>query len=120
VAWTICEYYAREAEAVRELLLPVETSWEVFLRRAGMNVFAAQVVLGSLKVPESEVAIGGEGGQVFGLPLFVMMSRGKRIGLFEEVFGGRRVLERVSDVIDEPWAEREVDDVNLETKLWPQ
>ncbi|KAK4034740.1 hypothetical protein C8A01DRAFT_38786 [Parachaetomium inaequale] len=115
VAAIVCEYAAREVGAVaagggvREMLLPVETFWEVFLRRAGMNVFAAQVVLGRLKVPDGRPAVGGGDGQVFGLPLFVMMSRERRIELFAEVLGGRRVLDRVSDVIDEPWGQRAVD-----------
>ncbi|GAB1319563.1 WW domain-containing protein [Madurella fahalii] len=101
VAATICGH-AGEAVAVRHLLLEVETSWEVFLWRAGMNVFAAQVVLGMLKVPEGMSAIAG-GGQLYGLPLFVMMSRERRLALFEEALGGRKVLERVSEALDEPW-----------------
>ncbi|AEO66379.1 uncharacterized protein THITE_2077924 [Thermothielavioides terrestris NRRL 8126] len=112
VAATICRH-AGEAEAVRDLLLPVETLWEVFLRRAGMDVFAAQVVLGRLKMPEDRPAVGGGDGQVFGLPLFVMMSKERRIELFEGVFGGRRMLERVSEVIDEPWGQWAVDELDF-------
>jgi hypothetical protein len=108
VAKVVCDYYERETVAVRGLLLPVETLWEVFLRRAGMNVFAAQVVLGRLKVPDGELAVGGPGGQVYGLPLFVMMGREKRIELFEEVLGGRKVLDRVSEALDVPWGQRAV------------
>ncbi|KAK3307326.1 uncharacterized protein B0T15DRAFT_510611 [Chaetomium strumarium] len=78
----ICEY-ANEAVAVRDMLLPIETFWEVFLRRAGMNAYAAQVVLGRLKVPDDRPAVGEGRGQVFGLPL-----------LFEDLFGGTKVLER--------------------------
>jgi hypothetical protein len=109
VAAKICEY-ANEAVAVRDMLLPVETFWEVFLRRAGMNVYAAQVVLGRLKVPDNRPAVGGGRGQVFGLPLFVMMSPRERIRLFEGLFGGRRVLERVSEAIDECWRQQPVDE----------
>ncbi|KAL2164918.1 hypothetical protein VTH06DRAFT_214 [Thermothelomyces fergusii] len=109
IAAVVCESYVREAAAVRELLLPVETSWEVFLRRVGMNVFAAQVVLGKLKVPDGDAAIGGQSGQVFGLPLFVLMSREQRVEMFADTFGGRRVLDRVSDVIDRPWEKHEAD-----------
>lgn len=108
VAATICRH-AGEAAAVRHLLLEVETSWEVFLWRAGMNVFAAQVVLGMLKVPEGTPAIAG-GGQVYGLPLFVMMSQERRFALFEGVLGGRKILEGVSAAFDEPWGRRTVGD----------
>ncbi|KAL2153632.1 hypothetical protein VTH82DRAFT_4787 [Thermothelomyces myriococcoides] len=108
IAAVICKSYSREAAEVRGLLLPVETTWEMFLRRVGMNVFAAQVVLGRLKVPDGGPAIGCQSGQVFGLPLFIMMSKEQRVELFSDTLGGRRVLDRVSDVIDRPWREREV------------
>lgn len=109
VAAVVCDY-AAEAEAVRGLVLPVETLWEVFLRRAGMNAFAAQVVLGRLRVPDGVPAVGGGDESVFGLPLFVVMGRERRAELFGEVFGGRRVLDRVSEVLDEPWAPQDVND----------
>ncbi|KAK4134507.1 hypothetical protein BT67DRAFT_379454 [Trichocladium antarcticum] len=113
VAGVVCDCHGREAAAVRELLLPVETFWEGFLRRAGMNVWAAQVVLGRLRVPDGELAVGGPGGQVYGLPLFVMMSRERRVELFAEAFGGRTVLDRVSEAIDKPWGQGAVDDGNF-------
>ncbi|KAK4237334.1 hypothetical protein C8A03DRAFT_16108 [Achaetomium macrosporum] len=118
VAAKICEF-AKEAVAVRDLLLPIETFWEVFLRRAGMNMYAAQVVLGRLKVPDNRPAVGRGRGQVFGLPLFVMMSRQERIRLFGELFGGRRVLERVSEVIDERWKQQPVDERSFDHKAEP-
>jgi hypothetical protein len=83
-------------------LLQDETQWEVFLRRAGMNAFAAQAVLGKLKAPS-----GGEGGAVdgvdFGLTAFVKMSLEERLARFETLLGGRRVLGRVSRVLDARW-----------------
>jgi hypothetical protein len=113
VAGMVCEYAPAPSEGgvgVREMLLPVETFWEVFLRRAGMNVFAAQVVLGRLKVPDGEagLAVGDGGGRVFGLPAFVVMGRERRVELFGEVFGGRRVLDRVSEAVDESWGREAV------------
>ncbi|KAH6634851.1 hypothetical protein B0J18DRAFT_442507 [Chaetomium sp. MPI-SDFR-AT-0129] len=98
VAAAVCEYHASEGEEVArkvsELLLPVETTWEVFLRRAGMNACAAQVVLGTLKVPAGIPAVGCGDGGVFGLPRFVMMSREERVDLFAQI-----------DVLDGPWGE---------------
>lgn len=119
VAAVICRCAAREALLpVRHLLLPVETFWEVFLRRAGMNAYAAQVVLGVLKVPDDVPAIGGRGGQLFGLPLFVTMSRARRIELFEQALGGRKVLDRVSEAIDERWAERAVGEAGFDPGIF--
>ncbi|KAH6856070.1 hypothetical protein B0I37DRAFT_333283 [Chaetomium sp. MPI-CAGE-AT-0009] len=118
VAAVVCEY-AREAVGVVDMLLPVETFWEVFLRRAGMNVFAAQVVLGSLKVPDGRPAVGGGDGQMFGLPLFVTMSRERRVELFGEMLGGRRVLDRVSDALDEPWGQRAVEEGGFDSRGVP-
>ncbi|KAL2267258.1 hypothetical protein VTJ83DRAFT_4535 [Remersonia thermophila] len=90
---------------VGDMLLPLETTWEVFLRRAGMNAYAAQAVLGRLKVPDGRPAVGGRDGRAFGLPLFVAMSREERVEMFEDMLGGRRVLERVSDVLDQRWGQ---------------
>ncbi|KAK3294321.1 uncharacterized protein B0H64DRAFT_475801 [Chaetomium fimeti] len=118
VAAMVCEYVG-EAAGVADMLLPVETLWEVFLRRAGMNVFAAQVVLGSLKVPDGRPAVGGGDGQMFGLPLFVSMSRERRVELFGEVLGGRGVLDRVSDALDDPWGQRAVDGGSLDSRAVP-
>ena len=83
-------------------LLQDETQWEVFLRRAGMNAFAAQAILGKLKAPS-----GTEGGGVvgidFGLTAFVKMSLEERLVRFETLLGGRRVLTRISKILDARW-----------------
>ncbi|KAK3487607.1 uncharacterized protein B0T23DRAFT_322770 [Neurospora hispaniola] len=111
VAATICDY-GTEAQEWQSILLPVETGWELFLRRAGMNVFAAQVVLGMLRVPDDEVAIGGKEGKLYGLPAFLMMSKDERAEKFAEIFGGRRLLDAVSAVVDEPWGDGNVIEVD--------
>ncbi|EGO58957.1 hypothetical protein NEUTE1DRAFT_99149 [Neurospora tetrasperma FGSC 2508] len=111
VAATICDY-GTEAQEWQSILLPVETGWELFLRRAGMNVFAAQVVLGMLRVPDDEVAIGGKEGKLYGLPAFLMMSKDERAEKFAEIFGGRRLLDAVSAVVDEPWGDGNVKEVD--------
>lgn len=103
VAGAICNY-ALEAAPVQDLLLPMETNWELFLRRAGMNAYAAQVALGVLKVPDGEPAMGGA--QLHGLPLFVMMHPEERVSALESAMGGRLLLDRVSGILDEPWGQR--------------
>lgn len=87
-------------------LLQEETSWEIFLRRAGLNAFAAQEVLMALKPPvggDSTGGTGADGGGEFGLAAFVRMGAEERIGRFENLLGGRRVLGRVSGRLDVVW-----------------
>jgi hypothetical protein len=71
-----------------------------------MNVYAAQVTLGILKVPDGEPAVGG--GRLYGLPLFVMMEPHERATALEDALGGSRVLGRVSEALDEPWGQHAV------------
>ena len=88
-------------------LLQDETLWELFLRRAGMNAFAAQVILSELKAPldatQDENCETNERKVDYGLTAFVKMSLQERIARFELLLGGRRVLERVSRVLDARW-----------------
>ncbi|THY35273.1 hypothetical protein D6D01_01419 [Aureobasidium pullulans] len=79
-------------------LLQDETSWELFLRKAGMDVFAAQVILIKLKVPESVPAPSDK--HQYGLPAFVMMGEAERLRRFGGLFGGEKILRKVSMAID--------------------
>lgn len=91
-------------------LIQEETTWEVFLRRAGLNPFAAQMVLVTLKEPE-ELADGAERNgrdardevQMYGLPAFVQMGRDERRVRFGVMMGGDRVLNQVSAALDGRW-----------------
>ncbi|KAL8297431.1 hypothetical protein RB597_006507 [Gaeumannomyces tritici] len=93
---------------LQPLLVQDETLWELFLRRAGMNVFAAQVICGLLQDPSARdggrVATGTPGlpGD-YGLPAFLRMSAQERVNRFSGVLGGRRLLDRASELIDQPW-----------------
>ena len=88
-------------------LLQDETLWEIFLRRVGMNAFAAQVILSELKAPPDTAQhkkIGAiEKDTDYGLTAFVKMSLQERLVRFELLLGGRRILERVSRVLDARW-----------------
>ncbi|KAF6229028.1 hypothetical protein HO133_007142 [Letharia lupina] len=85
-------------------LLQDETLWEVFLRRAGMNAFAAQAILATLKAPgRNEIDAAGTHGTAFGLTAFAKMSVQERFAHFETLLGGRRLLGRVSRVLDARW-----------------
>lgn len=101
-AHVVCRY-SHEAAGEQRLVLAVETGWELFLRRAGMNAYAAQVSLGRLKVPDGEPAVGGAGGRRYGLPLLVGMSGEERARELGAALGGTRVLERVGRVVDGGW-----------------
>ncbi|THY76346.1 hypothetical protein D6C87_09501 [Aureobasidium pullulans] len=79
-------------------LLQDETSWELFLRKAGMDVFAAQVILIKLKVPDSVPSPSGK--RQYGLPAFVMMGEAERLRRFGGLFGGEKILRKVSMAID--------------------
>lgn len=84
-------------------LIQDETLWELFLRRAGMNAFAAQTVLCQLGSSSRDF----EGGQEVvesGLRMFVNMSLEERLRRFEGLLGGRSVLIRVSERLDARWA----------------
>lgn len=87
-------------------LLEEETVWERFLRQAGMNVFAAQVVLDSLKPPLSEFEVEdsrGVGYEGYGLAAFVRMDAEERVRRFGALIGGEGMLRRVSRAVDGPW-----------------
>ncbi|KUJ16251.1 uncharacterized protein LY89DRAFT_617358 [Mollisia scopiformis] len=83
-------------------LLADETHWELFLRRAGLNAYAAQAILAELKAPDGvDPASPLKAGQ-FGLIAFIEMGRGQRIERFAPLCG-RVLVERVSALIEGNW-----------------
>ncbi|KAI0894757.1 hypothetical protein F4806DRAFT_96291 [Annulohypoxylon nitens] len=92
--------YSPEAAEVRDLLIQEETLWELFLRRAGMNAYAAQTILGHLKAPDD---IGKEDTGKYGLPAFIRMAPEERVRNFRGVVGGERVLRRINEVLEARW-----------------
>ncbi|KAH6723079.1 hypothetical protein BKA61DRAFT_533847 [Leptodontidium sp. MPI-SDFR-AT-0119] len=83
-------------------LLTDETFWELFLRRAGLNAFAAQAVVAALKAPDGVDAGSPSKAGHFGLAAFVEMGMEDRIAHFGHICG-HRVLARVSAAIDARW-----------------
>ncbi|KAL3418475.1 hypothetical protein PVAG01_10191 [Phlyctema vagabunda] len=90
---------ASERGAKEITLLEDETHWELFLRRAGLNAFAAQLILGQLKGPEGEAP----NPELSGLLAFVKMGNQARIEMFAGLCGGAKVLSRVGRLIDARW-----------------
>ena len=90
------------------VLLQEETLWERFLRQAGLNPFAAQYVLSKLKPTKTPTNVdtssvsGASSTGTFGLAAFVQMTTAQRVEVFGQAVG-RRVLERVSEVMDGGW-----------------
>jgi hypothetical protein len=98
VASLVCRYGQVDPN-VQRCLMEDETLWELWLRRAGLNAYAAQMVAGQLKVPRTNTATMGEH---HGLAAFVTMTRDERMRRFGPVVGPR-VLQRVNRIVDEIW-----------------
>lgn len=87
-------------------LLQDETLWEVFLRRAGMNAFAAQAILNKLKPPDSDSNRDRSAmlpAKKYGLSAFVNMSMEERLARFQPLLGGSNLLTRCSRTLDAGW-----------------
>lgn len=80
-------------------MIETETQWELFLRRAGLNPFAAQVVLLVLRREEEKLRLVSTYGTVPALSRFGEMSTETRRRLFAGLIG-ERVLKRVEAIYD--------------------
>lgn len=100
VNWIAAAISQHAVSSPQTRLLPEETTWERFLRVAGLNPFAAQMVLNQLKKPDAD---HDEMGETYGLPAFLRMSAAQRVQRLGIVLGGSRVLRRVSEVVDARW-----------------
>jgi hypothetical protein len=80
--------------------LDEETQWEIFLRHAGLNAFAAQCVLGALKTVGDRK--GGDGVTLPGLSLFIEMDPAERRALFSGLVG-ERLLNRAEKILEQQW-----------------
>ncbi|KAI5866809.1 hypothetical protein GGS23DRAFT_593543 [Durotheca rogersii] len=95
--------HAPEAATVEDTLIQGETLWELFLRRAGLNAFAAQAILGRLRPPDDVPEEDHEAGR-YGLSAFVRMTSEERVREFRDLMGGERVLQRVNKVLETKWS----------------
>ncbi|KAF2204645.1 hypothetical protein GQ43DRAFT_364099 [Delitschia confertaspora ATCC 74209] len=96
------------------IILQEETHWELFLRRIGLNPYAAQAVLFTLKdpfsielplplAPTSLMHPKARIVEVWGLQAFVLMPAEERMQRFQVLLGGRSVVEKVNKVLDRRW-----------------
>ena len=68
-----------------------------------MNAYAAQVVLSKLRASDDDRVLMPNSMMVYGLPAFIVMSMEQRFSHFEQFLGGRKVLHRVSELVDATW-----------------
>lgn len=99
VATFICRYGLVDQQ-ILSVLLETETLWEVFLRRAGFNVFAAQAVASQFKPPSD--AADTMTSVPCGLSAFMTMTRDERVRRFGHLVGAR-TLDRVSRNLGQLW-----------------
>ncbi|KAM0325963.1 hypothetical protein ACHAQA_007268 [Verticillium albo-atrum] len=78
----VCQHISND---LQHLLNEDEMEWEVILRRAGMNIYAAQVLVASLRREHGEE----------GMDRFMQMPTPEKMEKFEALLGGRAVLDRV-------------------------
>ena len=76
-----------------------EAPWEVWLRRLGMNAFAAQAILSSLNNSGSS---NGPQDKSIGLPELVQMDASERTGRLSGALGPA-TLERLNKILDASW-----------------
>lgn len=112
VKWIAAAFRRHSIAGPHSRLLQEETMWERFLRRAGMNAYAAQVVMAELKIPDAEVQPGSSFYPAssppakYGLAAFIAMSADERLQRFETLLGGGSVIRRVTEVMDRVWSAR--------------
>ncbi|KAI8961410.1 hypothetical protein F5Y11DRAFT_366754 [Daldinia sp. FL1419] len=102
VKWVL-SFLARcaiDVSVFKDFLIQEETLWELFLRRAGINAYAAQAILGRLKASED---VPEEQHNRYGLPAFIKMTPVERVQAFLDLMGGERVLNRVNETLEAPW-----------------
>lgn len=102
-------------DTIPPTIVPEAKSWDLWLYRTGLNVFAAQVVLSELRgsvAHSNSDPIGGLGSRHLehgadrddaALRDFVIMTPNERIRRFETLVGGRKVLERVNQALEQRW-----------------
>ncbi|PNP59284.1 hypothetical protein THARTR1_01030 [Trichoderma harzianum] len=88
----MCRYSSR-SEALSRFLSSEETPWEIFLRRAGMNIVAAKVLSKTLF----------EQGGASGLAAFLNMPVPERVARFGPLLGGEKGLFLSAKAIDRRW-----------------
>ncbi|PTB66903.1 hypothetical protein BBK36DRAFT_160476 [Trichoderma citrinoviride] len=91
----MCRYSSQCVAALSRFLASEETPWELLLRRAGMNVFAAKVLSKTLFEQAGES----------GLAAFLNMPVRERVRRYGSLLGGEKVLLVTGKVLDRRWGD---------------
>ncbi|EXF86361.1 hypothetical protein CFIO01_00058 [Colletotrichum fioriniae PJ7] len=101
--WTcavVSTHLKKASHDVQQVIMSEETEWEVFLRRAGFNMYAAQVALAVVKgnspVVNVESDSNGNNTQDQTLVRFLKMSPSERAKALKGFLGGGSLVDRVS------------------------
>lgn len=92
----VCAFLSQnsyKSHDTKRLLSSEETPWEIFLRRAGMNVFAAKILSKTLL----------EQAGASGLAAFLTMSVQERVARFAVLLGGEKILRLTAKALDRRW-----------------
>lgn len=93
-SWTVAiTFQLLPPSNVQNTLLERETGGETFLRRAGLNAYASQVLLANLERMHGDAA----------LSQFLKMSARQKVYAFHEILGGKRALQKVANRFSQPW-----------------
>ncbi|KAL7911884.1 hypothetical protein GGI35DRAFT_491975 [Trichoderma velutinum] len=90
----MCQYSSK-SEALSRFLSSEETPWEIFLRRAGMNIIAAKVLSKTLF----------EQAGASGLAVFLNMPVPERVARFGSLLGGEKGLLLTAKALDRRWGD---------------
>lgn len=99
--------HAPEATDIQAHIIHDETRWEVFLRRAGFNAYAAQAILVHLRATtecHGSRDDNQRSAEEHGLAAFVNMTGAARLHRFRGLLGGESVLSRVNEVLEARWS----------------
>lgn len=95
--------HAPEAAEIHAHITHDETRWEVFLRGAGFNAYAAQAILIHLKAAAGDRGARDDGRlwtEGHGLAAFISMTGAERLHRFKGLLGGESVLRRVNKMYE--------------------
>ncbi|KAK1621961.1 hypothetical protein BDP81DRAFT_400741 [Colletotrichum phormii] len=101
--WTcalVSTHLKEASHQVQQVIMSEETEWEVFLRHAGFNMYAAQVALAVVKGGHPVADVNGDGGgnnhQDRTLVRFLRMSSSERASALKGFLGGGSLVDRVN------------------------
>jgi hypothetical protein len=87
--------HSYKSESLRKFLSSEETPWELFFRRAGMNVIAAKVLSKTLF----------EQAGASGLAVFLIMPVQERVARYGPLLGGEKMLHLTAKILDRRWGQ---------------